>query len=412
VNILLSAYACEPNRGSEEGVGWNFVVQAAKNHDIWVLTRSFYRSAIEAELEQRPQPKIHFTYFDPFNWTSDWRDTQGAVQLHYYLWQIQAYFVAKPLHRQIQFDLIQHVTYVKYWSPSFLALLSPPFIWGPVGGGESAPRPFWKDFGFRGQVYETLRSIAQRVGELDPFTRLTARRSTLAIATTYETAKRVRQLGAFSVNVASQVALSTSELEALGQVNAAQDGPIRFVSIGRLIHWKGFHLGVSAFAQAKIPNSEYWIIGEGAEKPRLEKLAQDLGVQTQVKFLGKLNRNELFSVLNQCHVLVHPSLHDSGGQVCAEMMAARRPVICLDLGGPALQVSESTGIKVAAHNPAQTIEDLAKAMERLAKDATLRLQMGEAGQQRVNAEFNWNSIGQSFTRIYQTVLEDSCSADK
>ncbi|MGB6015966.1 MAG: glycosyltransferase, partial [Nodosilinea sp.] len=353
-----------------------------------------------------PQPKIHFVYFDPFNWTSDWRDTQGAVQLHYYLWQIQAYFKARSLHQNIFFDLLQHVTYVKYWSPSFLALLPSPFIWGPVGGGESAPRSFWMGFGFRGQVYETLRSIAQGVGELDPFTRLTAHRSTLAIATTCETAKRVRNLGAFSVDVASQVALSTSEIEALCQVEPAQDGPIRFVSIGRLIHWKGFHLGISAFAQAKIPDSEYWIVGEGAEKSRLAALAQALGVQNQVKFLGKLDRKELFSLLSQCHVLLHPSLHDSGGQVCAEMMAASRPVVCLDLGGPALQVTEATGIKVPAHNPEKTIADMAKAMNRLANDSALRLQMGEAGQQRVKAEFNWDFIGQSLAQTYQAVLEE------
>lgn len=406
MKILLSAYACEPNRGSEEGVGWNVVTQVAKKHIVWVLTRTFYRSAIEAELRQNPQPNLHFIYFDPFNWTSDWRDTQGAVQLHYYLWQIQAYFKARALHQHACFDLVQHVTYVKYWSPSFLALLPLPFIWGPIGGGDSAPRPFWKDFEFRGQVYETLRSIAQGMGELDPFTRLTARRSTLAIATTDETAKRVRNLGAFSVAVASQVALSTSEIEALAQVELAPDAPIRFFSIGRLIHWKGFHLGVSAFAQAKISDSEYWIIGEGAERPRLEELALTLGIQTQVKFLGRLDRKELFSLLSQCHVLLHPSLHDSGGQVCAEMMAARRPVICLDLGGPALQVTEATGIKVSAHNPEQTIADMAKAMNRLADDPDLRLQMGEAGQQRVNSEFNWNFIGQSLTQTYQAALKD------
>lgn len=135
-------------------MGWNVVVQATKNYDVWVLTRSFYHSAIEAELKRNPQPKIRFIYFGPFNWTSDWRDTRGAVQLHYHLWQIQAYLKAKALQQTISFDLVQHVTYVKYWAPSFLTLLPIHFVWGTVGDGDSAPRPFWKDFEFRGQVYE------------------------------------------------------------------------------------------------------------------------------------------------------------------------------------------------------------------------------------------------------------------
>ena len=50
-------------------------------------------------------------------------------------------------------------------------------------------------------------------------------------------------------------------------------------------------------------------------------------------------------------MLIHPSLHDSGGWVCLEAMAAGRPVICLDLGGPGLQVTEKTGIKVKASTP-------------------------------------------------------------
>jgi glycosyltransferase involved in cell wall biosynthesis len=409
MKILMSAYACEPNRGSEEGVGWNVVIQAAKRHDVWVLTRTFYRLVIEAELKRNPSPNLHFLYFDPFNWTSDWRDTQGVVQLHYYLWQIQAYFIARALHRQLQFDVVQHITYVKYWSPSFLSLLPVPFIWGPVGGGESAPFPFWKDFGLRGQLYETLRSVAQKMGELDPFTQLTARRSTLAIATTHETAKRIRRLGAFSTQVASQVALSTTEIAALSDIEPAQGSSIRFISIGRLLHWKGFHLGLSAFALAQIPDAEYWIFGEGAERPRLEALAQTLGVHKSVKFFGKLNRDELFHQLQLCHVLVHPSFHDSGGQVCAEMMAAGRPVICLDLGGPAIQVTEETGIKVPAHTPEQTVKALADAMSLLAGSSDLRVRLGRAGQQRVKEAFNWDAIGHALNETYQEVIDDSRS---
>lgn len=409
MKILLSAYACEPNRGSEEGVGWNIVTQAAKYQQVWVLTRKFYQNAIEAELARQPQPSLHFIYFDPFNWSSDWRDTQGAVQFHYYLWQIQAYFVGLSIYQKTRFDLIHHVTYVKYWSPSFLSLLPIPFIWGPVGGGESAPWTFWKDFSVYGKIYEVLRIIAQQAGEIDPFTRLTASRSILAHATTSDTAKRLVALGAKRVSIRSESGLSSKEISLLGSQLIPPDGPIRFISLGRLLHWKGHYLSLLAFHKANIPEAEYWLVGDGAERQRLEALSQELGITSKVKFFGRLPRGETLDILAKCHVLVHPSLHDSGGWTCLEGMAARRPVICLDLGGPSVQVTEATGIKVAGHNPEQTISDLAKAMNRLATDATLRLQMGEAGLQRVKAEFNWDSIGQYLTQTYQTVLTDRSS---
>jgi len=101
--------------------------------------------------------------------------------------------------------------------------------------------------------------------------------------------------------------------------------------------------------------------------------------------------------------LVHPSLHDSGGWVCLEAMAAGRPVICLDLGGPALQVTQETGIKVPAISPDQAIRDLAAAMVKLATDPALRARMGQAARPRVREHFNWDKKCDFMMRIYRSV---------
>lgn len=409
MKILLSVYACEPGRGSEPGVGWNTARELAKHHQVWVFTSNTHRAAIAAELAQNPIPDLQFVYFDPLGWVYDWsfegKRSQWNVHLHYYLWQIWAYFVGRSLHRKISFDLVHHVTYVKYSSPSFLSLLPIPFVWGPVGGGESAPKSFYQDFSFRARVYEMLRTFVRQLGEYDPFVRLTARRSAFSWATTEDTAKRLRQIGASNVQVLSQLGLNREEIEALEMsADMSGDRPIRFISMGRLLHWKGFQLGLYAFAQAALPNAEFWILGDGPEQQFLQNLADELGVSKQVKFLGRLLRQESLTQLAACHVLVHPSLHDSGGLVCLEAMAAGRPVICLDLGGPGVQVTSETGYKIPAHHPQQAVQDLAKAMSILAENLDLRLKMGQAGQQRVREEFTWDSKGQLFTQVYQDVL--------
>lgn len=409
IKVLLSAYACEPGRGSEPGVGWNTAREIAKYHEVWVLVSLAYRSNIEAALAANPIPNLHFVYFDPLNWTYDWsREGKGilwTVNLHYYLWQVWAYFVGRSLHRQINFDLAHHVTYVRYWNPSFLALLSIPFIWGPVGGGEAAPRSFWKNFSLRGKVFELLRTIAGRLGELDPFTRLTAQRSTISFAATEDTASRMRQIGAKNVHVLSQVGLLQEELESLHQYIACTKLPTRFISIGRLLHWKGFDLGLRAFAQANLPAEyEYWIIGCGAEAQRLQTLAQELGIGSQVKFLEHLPRAEIFHRLGESLALVHPSLHESGGFVCLEAMAAGCPVICLDLGGPAVQVTEETGFKVSASQPDEAILGMMRAMRRLANEPELRDRLSEASQRRVDEVFNWNQKGQFWSHVYEKTL--------
>jgi len=160
-----------------------------------------------------------------------------------------------------------------------------------------------------------------------------------------------------------------------------------------------------AFAQflKVFSTSEYWIIGDRPERAELQRLAHDLGVADKVHFLGAMPRVQVLERLSECDVLVHPSLHDSGGWVCLEAMAAGRPVICLDLGGPALQVTEETGFKTPAITPEQVVNDLAEAMLRLARDPELRKRMGEAARKRVNEYFDWDKKGEWLTDLYDSV---------
>ncbi|MBT9314737.1 glycosyltransferase family 4 protein [Leptothoe spongobia] len=404
MKILISAYSCEPGQGSERGVGWNVAKEAAKHHEVWVLTRpDESKEAIEAELADNPVPNLHFVYFTlPF-----WKDSlslgqSGAMQIHYYLWQIQAYFVAKRLHQELNFDLIHHVTFVKYSSPSLLSTLPVPFILGPVGGGESAPSKFWRDFSLRARLYEFARDAIRKVGEKDPLVAHTIRNSAIVRATTGDTAQRLYKMGAKDVEVVSAIGLLEEEIDVLKQHSLPPAEPLRFISMGRLLHWKGFHLGIRAFAQANLPNAELWLVGDGPEADALKQLAADCGVADQVKFWGRLSRDETLDRLNESHVLLHPSLHDSGGWVCIEAMASGRPVICLDLGGPAVQITEQTGFKIAAEEPDQSVRDIAAVMEQFSHNPALCHQMGQAGRQLVDETFSWTAVGQQLNSLYET----------
>lgn len=410
MKVLISAYSCEPGQGSEPGIGWNCVREVAKYHQVWVLTRpDESQTIIEAELAANPIPNLKFVYFTlPF-----WQDSRrwgqsGGMQFHYYFWQIQAYFVARKLHQQIQFDLVHHVTFVRHASPSFLSLLPLPFVWGPVGGGESAPSSYWQDFNHRHRLYETLRSAWRWLGEQDPFARLTATRSAIAYATTSDTAQCIVRMGAKQVQVLSQCNLSPSEIEQLAQLPAPDPQQFRFISMARLLHWKGLHLGLRAFAQAKLTEAEYWIIGRGPELEHLQNLCQALGIEAQVKFFGQLPRPEALAKLGESAVLVHPSLHDSGGMVCLEAMAAGRPVLCLDLGGPATLITSEVGIKVQSSQPEQVVQDLAAAMILLAHHPSLAIQMGQNGQQLVKNQHSWEAQGIRFAQIYDKLACQPC----
>jgi hypothetical protein len=94
MKVLLSAYACEPGKGSEPGVGWNWVRQIAPFAEVWVITRSNNREAIEKALAEEPLPNVHWVYFDLPRWARFWKKGQRGVHLYYYLWQVGIYFLA------------------------------------------------------------------------------------------------------------------------------------------------------------------------------------------------------------------------------------------------------------------------------------------------------------------------------
>src|SRR5262249_61710485 len=144
VKILLSAFACEPHRGSEPEVGWKWALRVAQlGHEVWVLTRSDCRSALETEVMRLRENRLQFGYYDmrePIRWWGK-RGRGLSLLVHYALWQWGAVRAARELHAREGFDRVHHVTFAGVRAPSFMGALGIPFILGPIAGGERAP---WK----------------------------------------------------------------------------------------------------------------------------------------------------------------------------------------------------------------------------------------------------------------------------
>jgi glycosyltransferase involved in cell wall biosynthesis len=335
---------------------------------------------------------------------------QLGVEAYYRLWQRLTRTLIEDLHREVRLDLTQHVTFVRYWSPTALAYIPAPFIWGPIGGGETAPAAFAPDFDRRARAYEFVRNRARICGESSASVRRAASRAAVALAVTRETRERLLAMGTKRVELFSALGLDSVEFQSLSRIAIGrQAAPVRFISMGRLLHWKGFHLGLKAFSAAAVPGSEYWIVGDGPERANLVGLVQRLGMVDRVRFWGSQSRPDALGKLAACDVLVHPSLHDSGGWVCLEAMAAGKPVICLDLGGPAELVTDQSGVKVAANNPEQAVADLAGAMIALGSNADLRHSMGEGGRGRVRDEYIWEKKGDRLEALYASVLNETAA---
>jgi glycosyltransferase involved in cell wall biosynthesis len=407
MNILISAYACEPDKGSESAVGWGWAMQAARSHDVWVITRASNETVISEYIGRVPLPSVHWVFYDLPRWARFWKKRKRGVRLYYILWQMGALRIAKRLHREVGFDVVHHATIVNYWLPALLGRLPVPFVLGPVGGGESTPPAFYPTFAWKARAVEHLRDFMRWAGERNPLVRAAARRSWIGLATTSETAAALVRVGCRRVEVLSQVAVNNEEFARLTAVPLRTLPPFRLMSVGSLLYWKGFNYGILAFAELlkEQPEAEYWLVGDGPERKRLVQIARDLGVAAKISFVGQVSRSEVMNRLAACDALVLPSFHDSGSYACAEALAAGRPVICLDLGGPADLVAKDCGFKIAALNSDQVSADLATAMKLLAQDTALRHRLGEAGRVRIRERFFWDRSGETMNGYYHMAAE-------
>lgn len=408
MKILLSAFACAPGQGSEPGLGWGVVSSIASEHDVWVLTHPFHQPQIAPVLRAGTLGNVRFMFprsriGESPRWDLEAGGSTGGRGLlfypHYVGWQVAAFQLARQLHQSIGFDLVHHVTYANSWLPSCMGWLAAPFIWS-AGAREHTPRVFLSEMSRHARRAEVTRNLAMTVlGEATHY--ITAKRADLILTASdprcWAPGLPVRR---FQVG-----GVLPGELDRFAAIAERHERPFRVASIGRLLGWKGFGMGLRAFAQLRrtVPDSEYWVVGNGPERGALEALAHRLGCAESVRFKGWLPREEVLEVLANTDVLLHPSLHEQFGFVLLEAMAAGRPVICLAAGGPTELVGTQGGIVVDVHSPRQVVADLAHALEELALDPAKRLELGRSSRQWVLSNWTWDRTAARLQACYDVV---------
>ncbi len=379
----------------------------AATHDVWVITHSRNRPKINAYLAQHASPRLRFVFHPAAKGSLFHGDSWlFGIQMNYYFWQRSSRALAKVLHREIGFDVAHHTVWARYWMPTGLAGLGVPLVWGPVGAGDLVPRSLINGLPLRWRALELLRRVAQNIGHFDPALRRTARESLATLVTTKATGDRVKGLGARVVYQMPTVFFSCDEIEYFRSLPPSDESLFKAICVGRLVHWKGFHLAIQGFAQfhRSHANSELWIVNDGPERKRLEELAAREGVSDCVRFWGKLtNLREVHTKMSQCQVLLHPALHESFGNVCLEAMAIGRAVVCLDIAGPATQVTAATGFRIRARSEPDAVRGIAGALSNLFCDRGTCTAMGLAGQQRVADEFSSRVQLGWLDRLYSSV---------
>ena len=403
--ILATAYALNPYKGSEDGMGWHFINQIAQNYPIVAVTRKNNQPKIAQYMLENPNQRyanITFLYFDLPYWLRFWKKGSRGAMLYFYLWQLTMPLFIKT--KRVSFDIAHNLNFHNDWTPSFLWVFGKPLVWGPVGHHPKIPKEYILPMGGKKAfLKDRLRwGLKHFFWKLDPFLKLCKHKASVIFAmnSSVEKVLKVKDKIQIMPSVASEkVGLNIHEREGF-----------QVLSVGRFVPLKGFDVCIRAFAhyyknvdQNEREKASLVLIGDGPQKEALIQLTEQLQIRHVTTFIDWIERAKLKEYYQRSRVFLFPS-HEGAGMVVSEAMSYGLPVIAFDNEGPGEFITHECGKKIPYTNYEQSIEAFGRALKDYAEDDTLWLQASKQAQIRFAQCFEWDVRGKQLKVVYEKTL--------
>ncbi len=365
MKALVSAYAINPYKGSEDGTGWNWVYHLSKKVEVVAITRKNNQPHIEQYQKEHPEldfTNLEFRYYDLPNWAMFWKKGERGALLYFYLWQLFLPLFVKT--KKLTFDVAHGLNFHCDWLPSFLWVLGKPFIWGPVGHHPMLPFDLIRTpLTRKDKFFETLKwRIKVFAWKYDPFLQICKHNAKFVLTVNPDVGRRL-DLGTKEQAIPA-VGFNYQTFEAI------PSGDFNVLSVGRFVSLKGFDLTIDAFYRfmQMIPVQSHdkitlRLVGRGPLTEWMRAEVNRLGLNQNVEIIKWVKQEELKEYYKKASVFSFPS-HEGAGMVIPEAQSFKLPIVCLNNDGPGY-LSGPDAIRVSTDNREATITEMANAFIRL-----------------------------------------------
>jgi glycosyltransferase involved in cell wall biosynthesis len=390
LRIAIVGHACSPGEGSEPGFTWNWAKHLAEQHDVtaFVFPHPVFRPKMDAyqwEVPESQRPRFVYVQLPGLD---PWKPLEGEkhLRLHYALWQRQVLKELIAEHQRQPFDVAHHVSWGSLNQPPLIWKAGIPFVWGPIGGGQTWPAPFYH-YAPRHGLTERLRSAAVFISRFNPAIRRAVKHADLIFSKNDETSDVLRVLGARRIVTYFDGGISPDVLSprTSPRLNQPIAGPMVLLWAGRHEPRKGLPLVLEAMAKVR-QEVRLLIAGDGPSTLAWQSMAENLGLMSRVEFLGRVPWVRMQELYATADAFLFTSLRDATGTVVLEAMAKSIPIIAFDHQGVGCYLTEETAVKIPVTMPGATVDALAAAIDRLAIDPAERDRLGRAGYAKASQE--------------------------
>lgn len=404
LKVLLCCYACDPNLGSEPGMGWNFVTNIAKFHDVHaIVEEEKFKANLTQYATAHPEAVRNITFhFIPKDRHRILRRIWPPSYYWFYRkWNKRAYKLAVELDKQEHFDIVHQITLAGYREPGFLWKLGKPFIWGPIGGFSQTSWSLLKGTDLHNIVYFGLRNIinycqkrwgyAGRKVAPNAHTILISDKQGINDVLYYwnQPSEHMLEVGTYPCSAPDTI------------INRHAEDTFRICWVGHLIPLKSLEILLHAIALCRTKKLHLEVLGKGPCLQKWQTLAAKLRIETKVTFHGYTEHSKTLNTMQKSHVFCHTSIKEGGtGTVILEALQCGLPIIALDHCGQAAVIDESCGFKIPIRSRQQIIENIAEKLDFLANNEDFRFSLAVGALNRSKL-FSWNAKMQQLNHIYE-----------
>lgn len=395
LKMFVSAYACEPGKGSEIGVGWHWVLEMSKYFELWVLTRANNQKPIEDYFREKPSEnqKIHWVYYDCPDYIKKFKHQMRGVRTYYTIWQHMSNKIVKDVMQENDIQIFHLLTYGNaIWNMSVYGQKQF-FIWGPTGGVDTIPHEFSKHYMWKHRILEAVRRIVVSSLSISPSFHKKCKNADLIFCKANSMMNRIPSQYRNKAMLFTDVAMEKGPEYFKPEVKSESD-ELTYITVGRLDGWRGFDLLVEAFAlvENQIQNVTMKIIGEGAEKEHLQSLIKKKNLSHKIIMMGQISMEDYQKEMKNCDVVLNACLKEGGVTNAFDCMKWGKPLLCIDTGGYTRNFDSECAIILNHAGRDALINNLAEGMIRL-QNQNIRQNMSQAMIEK-GQKITWEIKGQ------------------
>ncbi|MCC5846412.1 MAG: glycosyltransferase family 4 protein [Verrucomicrobia bacterium] len=408
--IFINAFACDPEKGSEPGIGWTWVSFIAKRYPTHLVTAEKGRNQVFLDaIQSDPELAKNLTVtFLPWKLPGEpvrrilLRYYQPYYYVFYRQWLNQSFLLAEQMCSEGKLSLVHHCTYMSFRDPGDFWKLPVPSVWGPAAGTNNMPLRFLSSLGAVEGLKHTFRnSINQYHKKYNRSVHAAVQGYSRMIAASANNQGYFHQFREVVDLIPCNLVSSPPASQA-----PKLDEKIHLCFSCLHLSRKGGAFLIEAFAkamQAGCSNLVIDILGNGVMTSKWKALSEKLGCDAAVNWHGFVPRDQALALMQSAHVFVFPSLADVFPTVIAEAFSHGLPVITTDVPGVGDMVNNDSGWILHAGSPKQLVQDLADTLIHISKHPEIITQK-RAGVQKRAREFLFEERMKRLEEIYEELL--------